>query len=46
MNNAKLQAMVDMYEAYGADAMYNIEEYTTLTCEEQMIVEQEIDYLS
>lgn len=46
MNYAKLQAMVDIYQEYGADAMYNIEEFTVLTCEEQMIVEQEIEDLS
>ena len=46
MNYAKLQAMVDMYEAYGADAMHNSEDFATLSCDEQMMVTQEIEDLS
>ena len=43
---AKLQAMVDMYDVFGADAYFNSEEFTSLSCEEQMIVQQEIEDLS
>ena len=46
MNNAKLQAMVDMFQTFGADAMHNSEDFATLSCDEQMMVEQEIDDLS
>jgi hypothetical protein len=46
MNYAKLQALVDMYQALGADAMYNAEIFASLMCDEQMIVQQEIDDLS
>ena len=43
---AKLQAMVDMYQVFGADAYFNSEEFASLSCDEQMMVEQEIDDLS
>ena len=43
MNYAKLQAMVDMFHAFGPDAMHNSEDFATLSCDEQMIVEQEIE---
>ena len=43
---AKLQAMVDMYQVFGADAYFNSEEFTSLSCDEQMMVEQEIADLS
>jgi hypothetical protein len=46
MNYAKLQALVDMYQAIGADAMYNSEIFAALICDEQMMVTQEIDDLS
>jgi len=46
MNNAKLQAMVDMFHAFGADAVYNSEIFASLICDEQMIFEQEIEDLS
>ena len=45
MNYAKLQAMVDMFQAFGPDAMHNSEDFANLSCDEQMMVEQEI-YLS
>ena len=43
---AKLQAMVDMYQVFGADAYFNSEEFASLSCDEQMMVEQEIVELS
>jgi hypothetical protein len=43
MNYAKLQAMVDMFHAFGPDAMHNSEDFATLSCDEQMILEQEIE---
>ena len=43
---AKLQAMVDMYQVFGANAYFNSEEFTSLSCDEQMIVQQEIEDLS
>ena len=43
---AKLQAMVDMYQVFGADAYFNSEEFTSLSCDMQMMVEQEIADLS
>ena len=43
---AKLQAMVDMYNVFGADAYYNSEEFTTMSCDMQMMVTQEIEDLS
>ena len=46
MNYAKLQAMVDMYQVFGADAMHNSEDFATLSCDEQMMVAQEIEDLS
>ena len=46
MNNAKLQAMVDMFQAFGPDAMHNSEDFATLSCDEQMMVEQEPEGLS
>ena len=46
MNYAKLQALVDMYQAFGADAAYNSEIFASLICDEQMIFSQEIEDLS
>lgn len=43
---AKLQAMVDMYQVFGADAYFNSEEFASLSCDEQMMVAQEIADLS
>jgi hypothetical protein len=43
---AKLQAMVDMYQVFGADAYYNSDEFTTMSCDMQMMVTQEIEDLS
>lgn len=43
---AKLQAMVDMYQVFGADAFFNSEEFASLSCNEQMMVAQEIVDLS
>ena len=43
---AKLQAMVDMYNVFGADAYYNSEEFTSMSCDMQMMVTQEIEDLS
>lgn len=39
MNEAKLQALLDMFATFGADVMCNTSEWCDLTCEEQMVVE-------
>ena len=43
MNNLKLQAMLDLFISFGADAVYNCGVYDELTCDEQMQLEQLIE---
>ena len=43
MNNPKLQAMLDLFTSFGADAVYNCGVYDELTCDEQMKLEQLIE---
>lgn len=43
MNNPKLQAMLDLFEVVGAEAVRNCGTYDALTCEEQMLLEQLIE---
>ena len=45
MNDAKLQAILDMYQAHGGDVTFNCAEFDELSCDEQMIVESMIELL-
>jgi len=39
MAQAKLQAMLDIFQFHGENILYATQEWSTLTCTEQMIVE-------
>ena len=40
MNDAKFQALIDMFIHFGPDVMCNTSEWDDLTCQEQMLLEQ------
>ena len=42
MAQAKLQAMLDIFQFYGENILYATQEWSNLTCNEQMIVESYI----
>jgi hypothetical protein len=42
MNDAKFQALLDMFEHFGPDLTCTTSEWSDLTCHEQMIVESQI----
>ena len=43
MNDAKFQALLDMFEHFGPDLTCTTSEWCDLTCEEQMTLENLID---
>ena len=43
MNDAKLQALVDLFNFHGADVMCNTSDWCELTCDEQMLIQAQID---
>jgi hypothetical protein len=43
MNDAKFQAMLDLFTFYGSDVMCNSSEWDELSCSEQMYVMSHIE---